>query len=96
MTSVTDVQNAFRILKDKFGGANVVINCAGIGIAVRTLSKNGPHPLEDFQRVLKVNTVGTFNVIRIGAEQMSTGPALNKSNERGEPVYGLFCGRGTM
>eukprot|EP00051_Salpingoeca_urceolata_P012399 m.153641 g.153641 ORF g.153641 m.153641 type:complete len:251 (+) comp17478_c1_seq1:2157-2909(+) len=51
---------------------NAAINCAGIGVAVRTLhAQRGPHPLDKFARVLQVNTVGTFNVIRLAAEQMS-------------------------
>lgn len=56
------------------------MNCAGIGIAVKTVSKKGVHPLDQFERVLKVNTVGTFNVIRLVAEQM----AKNEPNEGGE------------
>lgn len=54
---------------DKFGGVNTAVNCAGIGIAVKTLSKKGPHPLGAFEKVLRVNTVGTFNVIRLAAER---------------------------
>lgn len=61
------------VAKEKYGTLNAVVNCAGIGIAMRTLSKKGPHPLEDFARVINVNAVGTFNVIRLAAEQMSGG-----------------------
>ena len=48
-----------------------VVNCAGVGIAVKTLSKRGPHPLESFSRVLNINTVGTFNVLRLASERMA-------------------------
>ena len=49
----------------------IVVNCAGIGTAGRILSKNGPHDLELFRRVVDVNLVGTFNVLRLGAEAMA-------------------------
>lgn len=54
-----------------------------LGIAVKTISKKGPHSLEDFQRVLNVNTAGTFNVIRLSSEVMSNQDSLNKSGEKG-------------
>lgn len=50
---------------------NAVVNCAGIGVAIRTLHpKKGPHPQGDFDRVLRVNVGGTFNVIRLASERM--------------------------
>ena len=55
MTSELDVKNAVGMAKEKYGGLNVAVNCAGIGIAKRTLTKKGPHPLEEFQRVLQVS-----------------------------------------
>ncbi len=83
VTSESDVKNALRVAAEKYGGVNVVVNCAGIGVAKRTITKRGPHPLEEFHRVLNVNTVGTFNVIRLAAEQMAQGAPYNKSGERG-------------
>ncbi|XP_022787067.1 3-hydroxyacyl-CoA dehydrogenase type-2-like isoform X2 [Stylophora pistillata] len=80
VTSEADVQQAIQLATEKFGPLNVAVNCAGIGIAVRTVSKKGPHPLDKFEKVLKVNTIGTFNVIRLVAEQMSQ----NEPNEGGE------------
>ncbi len=52
----------------------IVVNCAGIGTAGRILSKAGPHDLELFRRIIDVNLVGTFNVLRLGAEVMSQTP----------------------
>jgi 3-hydroxyacyl-CoA dehydrogenase / 3-hydroxy-2-methylbutyryl-CoA dehydrogenase len=49
---------------------NTVVSCAGIAVATRTLSKKGPHSLEDFAKVLTVNTIGTFNVARLSAERL--------------------------
>ncbi|CAE7583217.1 scu [Symbiodinium microadriaticum] len=56
---------------DRWGGLNTAVNCAGIAIAQKTLSKKGAHDLSAFAKVITVNTVGTFNVIRLAAEQMS-------------------------
>ena len=63
---------AINVAKDAFGRLDVAVNCAGIGIAVKTYNfkKNKPHPLEEFQKVLAVNAVGTFNVIRLAVGAM--------------------------
>lgn len=58
------------------------INCAGIAIAAKVLSREGPHPLSSFRRVLDVNLVGTFNVLRFAAEAMSQSEPL-EGGERG-------------
>jgi 3-hydroxyacyl-CoA dehydrogenase / 3-hydroxy-2-methylbutyryl-CoA dehydrogenase len=55
----------------KFGSINVVVNCAGIGRAMRTVTKDGPHSLDMFSKVIAVNLIGTFNVIRVAAAQMA-------------------------
>ncbi|XP_019867337.1 3-hydroxyacyl-CoA dehydrogenase type-2 [Aethina tumida] len=67
VTSETDIQDALEITKQKFGQLNNVVNCAGIGVAFKTYNfkKDLPHKLEDFTKVLNVNTIGTFNVIRL-------------------------------
>jgi NAD(P)-dependent dehydrogenase (short-subunit alcohol dehydrogenase family) len=52
------------------GALRILVNCAGIGVATRVLSKKGVHPLADFQRVIDVNLVGTFNTIRLAAAAM--------------------------
>ena len=49
MTSESDVRAALAVVKSEFGGLSAVVNCAGVGVAMRTLSKKGPHPLESFQ-----------------------------------------------
>lgn len=82
VTSEKDVKTALDVAKEKFGGLDVTVNCAGIGIAVRTFNFNKklPHKLEDFARVITVNTVGTFNVIRLSAGLM----AENQPNSDGQ------------
>ena len=81
------MRSALKVAMEKYGSVNAAINCAGIGIAVKTLSKQGPHPLDEFQRVLTVNGVGTFNVIRLAAEIMAAGNTLNASGEKGRDGF---------
>jgi NAD(P)-dependent dehydrogenase (short-subunit alcohol dehydrogenase family) len=64
------------------GPARILINCAGIGPAKRVVGRDGPMPLDDFTRVINVNLVGTFNVIRLAAHAMSTLDPL-EDGERG-------------
>ncbi|MFN0087483.1 MAG: 3-hydroxyacyl-CoA dehydrogenase [Blastocatellia bacterium] len=65
-----------------FGRLDGAINCAGIGVAERTVGKDGPHLLASFKRVIEVNLVGTFNVIRLAAAQMA-GQEPNSAGGRG-------------
>ncbi|XP_064399140.1 3-hydroxyacyl-CoA dehydrogenase type-2-like [Halichondria panicea] len=83
VTSESDVKNALQVARERYGAVTVAVNCAGIAIAKRTLTKKGPHPLEEFHQIIKVNTVGTFNVIRLAAEAMTQGEPYNPSGERG-------------
>ncbi len=53
------------------GGLHIAVNTAGGGIAKRTLSKDGPHPIEDFRRTIELNLIGTFNLNRLQADAMS-------------------------
>jgi 3-hydroxyacyl-CoA dehydrogenase/3-hydroxy-2-methylbutyryl-CoA dehydrogenase len=85
VTSEADVAAALDLAAERFGGVNAVVNCAGIAIGMRTLSKRGAHPLELFAKVLTVNTVGTFNVIRLAAARMAAA-APNAGGERGAIV----------
>ena len=65
-----------------FGSLRGLVNCAGIGIAEKVLSKDGPQKLANFARVININLVGTFNMIRVAAEAMSKGEP-NAAGERG-------------
>jgi NAD(P)-dependent dehydrogenase (short-subunit alcohol dehydrogenase family) len=55
-------------------GLRILVNCAGIGTAGRVLSKSGPMPLGDFERVIRINLVGTFNMMRLAAARMAEAP----------------------
>jgi 3-hydroxyacyl-CoA dehydrogenase/3-hydroxy-2-methylbutyryl-CoA dehydrogenase len=71
VTSADDVSAALDRAEASLGGINVLVNCAGIGTAMKTLGKSGPAKLEDFTRVIQVNLIGTFNCIRLAAALMA-------------------------
>jgi len=80
---VTDedaVTEAVRLANDE-NRLRIVVNCAGIGNAIRTVGKDGPFPLAEFEKVIKVNLTGTFNVIRLAAHAMSQNEPVGE--ERG-------------
>jgi len=72
VTSPGDVDAALDAAGALAGGVpRIVVNCAGIGTASRTVTRDGPFPLAAFSRVIQVNLIGTFNVIRLAADRMS-------------------------
>ena len=82
VTSEADGKAAVALALKEFGGLQVLVNCAGIGYAARTLGKDAPHDLASFVKVVTVNTIGTFNMIRLAADAMAkAGP--NAAGERG-------------
>jgi NAD(P)-dependent dehydrogenase (short-subunit alcohol dehydrogenase family) len=81
---VTDFEGAEAALADAvaaLGGLHIAVNTAGGGIGRRTLSKEGPHPLDDFRRTIDLNLVATFNLNRLQAWHMSTNEP--EDDERG-------------
>ena len=82
VTGEESVQAAIKKAMDAFGAINVVINCAGVGDPGKVLSKKGPMALSYFNRVVQINLVGTFNVIRLAVEQMVKNVG-NKDGEKG-------------
>jgi len=82
VTSEGDGKAAVALAVKEFGGVHVLVNCAGIAIAERTLGKEAPHDLARFARVVNINLIGTFNMIRLAADAMAkAGP--NAAGERG-------------
>ncbi|WP_164658637.1 3-hydroxyacyl-CoA dehydrogenase [Tropicibacter sp. Alg240-R139] len=72
-TDVTDeasVAAAIAHAMDKMGKITACVNCAGIAYGIKTVGKDGPHPLDAFQRTIDINLVGTFNVSRLAAMEM--------------------------
>ena len=70
VTSETDVAAALDAAAAR-GPLRIVVNCAGIGTAGRVIGRKGVLPLEDFSRVVSVNLIGTFNVLRLAAERIA-------------------------
>lgn len=78
-----DVQRAVDMASVR-APLRIVLNCAGIGSATRTVDRSGtPHALDEFQRVININLVGTFNVLRIAAAVMSTLEPIDEDGLRG-------------
>jgi NAD(P)-dependent dehydrogenase (short-subunit alcohol dehydrogenase family) len=65
------------------GPARVLINCAGIGVAKRVIGRDGPMPLADFEKVIKINLIGSFNMLRLTTAEMSKLEPLAPNGERG-------------
>jgi len=82
VTSAESVSESVDAAVKLFGALNVVVNCAGIAPAAKVLGKKGPHDLALFNRVVAVNLVGTFNVIRLAAEKLAANEP-GEDNERG-------------
>ena len=82
VTSDSDVQNAVGTAVREFGRLDGVVNAAGIPAAERVLGREGVQPLAHFTRVIQVNLIGTFNVIRLAAGAMEKN-APNADGERG-------------
>lgn len=83
MTDVTSESSAQQTINgaiEAFGPISGLINCAGIAPAEKVLGKNGPHRLDVFAKVIQVNLIGSFNMIRLAAQAMST----NEPDEQGE------------
>jgi len=74
---------AFAAAKDAHGPVRILMNCAGIAPAARVVGREGPHDLAFFSKVLNVNLVGTFNMLRLAAAEMSVLEPLNETGERG-------------
>ncbi|MCI5097812.1 MAG: SDR family NAD(P)-dependent oxidoreductase [Rhodobacteraceae bacterium] len=73
-TDVTDeasVAAAIALATEKMGKITACVNCAGIAYGIKTVGKDGPHPLDAFQRTIDINLVGTFNVARLAAAEMA-------------------------
>lgn len=82
VTSDADGQAAVAAALDAFGRLDVLVNCAGIAPGEKVLGREGPHRLESFARAISVNLIGTFNMLRLGAEAMARN-APGESGERG-------------
>ena len=83
ITDTASVEQALKLARDAHGSVRLLVNCAGIGGARRIVGRDGSAmPLEDFSRIIEVNLIGTFNVIRlVAAEMVASTP--DEDGERG-------------
>jgi NAD(P)-dependent dehydrogenase (short-subunit alcohol dehydrogenase family) len=81
VTNEEQVKAAIAKAEGAHGITRVLVNCAGVGNAIRTVSKTGAFPLDQFTRVININLIGTFNVIRLVAERLVTAEPVGE--ERG-------------
>ena len=77
------VANAINDTMAKFNGIHICCNFAGIAAAAKTLGRDGPHALDLYNKVIQVNLAGTFNVLRLAAEQMAKNEPLDEYGSRG-------------
>jgi NAD(P)-dependent dehydrogenase (short-subunit alcohol dehydrogenase family) len=85
MCDVADAASADAAIKRAaaaHGPARILVNCAGVGPAKRIVGRDGPQPLEDYERVIRINLIGTFNMMRLAAAAMQ-GLAPLAHGERG-------------
>jgi NAD(P)-dependent dehydrogenase (short-subunit alcohol dehydrogenase family) len=82
VTNARDVQAAVEAASG-LAPLRIAVNCAGIAPGARTVGRDGPQPLEDFERVIRVNLVGTYNVIRLAAAAMQATEPVGPTPERG-------------
>ena len=80
VVSEESVSSAIDAVAQNSGKIDICVNCAGIAFGIKTMGKNGPHPLDSFKKLIDINVIGTFNVFRLAAEKMT----LNEPNEGGE------------
>lgn len=83
VTDEDSVKAGIAKTMEAFGAIHINCNYAGIGNAKRTMGRDGPFPLDDFKLVINVNLIGTFNVLRLCAEQMANNDVVTADGGRG-------------
>jgi NAD(P)-dependent dehydrogenase (short-subunit alcohol dehydrogenase family) len=76
-----DAVTAALDIAESLGPLRIVVNCAGTGNAIKTLGKDGAFPLAAFRKVVEINLIGTFNVLRLGAERIAQTEPIGPNNE---------------
>ncbi len=82
VSSAESAEAAFAAAREVHGACGIAVNCAGIAPAGKIVGKEGPMPLENFDKVIQVNLVGSFNILRLAAAEMATREP-NADGERG-------------
>ena len=87
VTSAESAELAVGTAKEEHGAARVLVNCAGVAPAKRIVGRDGPMPLADFKRVIDINLVGSFNMMRLVAADLYAEDALDEIGERGVIIH---------
>ncbi len=90
VTDETSVAAAVETATQKYGQLVGAINCAGVVLGMRVLGRSGPHDLAEFARVIQVNLIGTFNVLRLAAAAIAQG-SPGEDGERGVIINTASC-----
>ncbi|MGE0279711.1 MAG: 3-hydroxyacyl-CoA dehydrogenase [Rhizobiaceae bacterium] len=69
VSNADSAEAAVGEVAEKLGAPRILVNCAGIAIGIKTIGKEGPHPLDAYRKVIEVNLIGTFNLIRLVADR---------------------------
>jgi NAD(P)-dependent dehydrogenase (short-subunit alcohol dehydrogenase family) len=83
VSSAASMEEAFDALVSRIGPPRVAVACAGVAAGRKLIGRSGPYPLDDFERVIAVNLVGTFNLVRLAAWAMQQLDPVGPDGERG-------------
>jgi NAD(P)-dependent dehydrogenase (short-subunit alcohol dehydrogenase family) len=83
VSDAASAEAAIAAASKAHGPARVLVNCAGIGVAKRVIGRDGPMPLAEFDKVIRVNLIGSFNMLRLATAEMSKLEPLADTGERG-------------
>lgn len=83
VTSENSAEQALQRVTDQLGAPRICINCAGIAPGKRVVGMDGPMPLQDFKKVIDINLLGTFNIMRLAASVMAVLSPSDETKERG-------------
>ncbi|MCW7552624.1 SDR family oxidoreductase [Endozoicomonas gorgoniicola] len=83
VTNEASVQSGIDITSKEFGQIHICCNFAGVADAARTVGKQGPFPLDQFRKVIDINLIGTFNVMRLAAVKMAANQLISEESGRG-------------
>jgi len=82
VASEADAKRAVDTAMSEFGNLRILINCAGVGTPGKIVGREGPQPLADFEKVIRINLIGSFNMMRLAAARMAEQEPM-EDNERG-------------
>ena len=83
VSSAESLEAAFAHLVEQLGAPRITVACAGVGAGKKVIGRNGPHPLDEFERIVNINLIGVFNIVRLAAWAMHDLKPVGADGERG-------------